>query len=551
VPAIIIRSPSGEEHRLELSSRPILLGRAEDCDFVLRNDVEVSRHHAEIWADERGRVIVADRGSKNGTRVDDGETFRGTQRIAQECIRLGEHVIHIIGARPQPSGSERVVFAADVPAPAGADTQFFPSSRGFNLSQQRLTLLMQLTERIGGAFERKQLLEQALDACCEALGFERGLIVLRTPRGETELPVTRNVERDEGGAFKVSRTLINRALVHGERAIVNNPATDLAGRMTESLMRFPICSALCVPILNRDEILGVIYGDRITQGAPYQPEDVDFLAAIAQQVGIGLANLRLFQTHVESQRMYAELERARVIQKRLLPRQPLQIGRVRIEGFNQPSSAVSGDYFDYFPLEDGRVGVIIADVSGHGLPAALVMANLQSAVRVALAGDTDLPRLVSRLNRLICQNTSSTEFVTAVIGTVDPNTAEVDYVVAGHPTPIAVRPDGAAALDPPGSLALGIEPNERYEVARVAPGDGVGALLFYTDGLTEAGQERGNPMGLKPLLQALQNLKAPSTDSMIRAACSVVRAHLEPVAPADDMTLLALDLCHEPSSRKA
>ena len=396
MPTLVVYNPDHTRRiTVELGDRTLKVGRADSCDIVLREDAEVSREHAEVLLDDQGRIVVTDRGSKNGTRVDEGAAFRDDRRVASRSIRIGGHLIRILGApTPAEDPPTPVTFTPDEHTPT-SDTQFFPSSRGPELNQQRLSLLIQLTERIGGVFERKQLLEEALDACCEALDFERGLIALKTQRGETELPVTRNVDRDETGAFKISRTLINRALVGGERAIVNNPATDLAGNISESFARFPICSALCVPILYRNEILGVIYGDRVTRASTYQPGDVDFLAAIAQQVGVGLANLRLFQEHVRSQRMYAELEQARQIQQRLLPSAPLQIGRVAIEGYNQASSAVSGDYYDYFDLEDGRVGIIIADVTGHGLPAALMMANLQSAIRVALSAELSLPDLAT------------------------------------------------------------------------------------------------------------------------------------------------------------
>ncbi|HMQ14762.1 MAG TPA: FHA domain-containing protein, partial [Phycisphaerae bacterium] len=244
MPKLIIHTPEGQRCELDLASRHLKLGRADWCDFVLRNDAEVSREHAEIWLDDGGGVIVEDLGSKNGTRVDDGPVFKGSRRPAARMIRIGEHEIEIVGAS---QSAEQPRFAPDHDTRL-SDTQYFPSSRGLgDFNQQRLGLLIQLTERIGGVFERKQLLEQALDACCGALGFERGLIVLKTQRGDTELPVVRNIQRDETGAFKVSRTIINRALVEGERAIVNNPATDLQGSLTESLVRFPICSALCVP----------------------------------------------------------------------------------------------------------------------------------------------------------------------------------------------------------------------------------------------------------------------------------------------------------------
>ncbi|MFQ5806928.1 MAG: SpoIIE family protein phosphatase [Phycisphaerae bacterium] len=543
MPSLVIYGPDGtRKTTVEVTDRPLKIGRADTCDIVLRDDAEVSREHAEITLDELGRVVVTDKGSKNGTRVDDGVVFRDGQRIASRSLRVGEHVIHVLGAAsPATVPESRVMFTPDEPAQV-ADTQFFPSTRGLDLNQQRLALLMQLTERIGGVFERKQLLEQALDACCEALGFERVLIALKTQRGDTELPVTRNVERDETGAFKVSRTLINRALLEGERAIVNNPATDLAGNLSDSLVRFPICSALCVPILYRNEILGVIYGDRITQASTYQPEDVDFLAAIAQQVGNGLANLRLFQEHVRSQRVYAELEQARLIQRRLLPPAPLRLGRITIEGHNEASSAVSGDYFDYFDLENGRVGLIIADVTGHGLPAALMMANLQAAIRVALSADIALPELATRINKLICRNTASHVFITAILGTVDSQTGLVEYVGAGHPFPVLLGGGAVRIPEDKNSLPLGINPGESYEVMRIDPADQVAAALFYTDGLVEATAQNGQMLGLEPIITALSSLNELLPATIVRTARDVVRQHLGELANMDDMTLLAVQV---------
>lgn len=545
---LLIQTPDGRKATLDLTDKRLKLGRAEWCDFVLRNDAEVSREHAQIWLDDQGRILVEDMQSKNGTRVDDGEAFRGARQVATHSIRIGEHQIEIVGAPPRPAKARTPAptFIETVPAGIG-DTQFFPSTRKLelDLNRQRLDHLMQLTERIGGVFERKQLLEQALDACCDALRFERGLIALKTQRGDTELPVSRNVQRDENGAFKISRTLINRALVDGEQAIVNNPATDLVGNLTESLVRFPINSALCVPILYRSEILGVIYGDRVTtgDGEPYMPEDVDFLAAIAQQVGVGLANLRLFQEHLQAQKVFAELQAARGIQQRLLPAKPLEIGRVRIEGYNEASSAVSGDYFDYFDLGDGRAGIIIADVAGHGLPAAMVMANIQSAVRVALTGQISLPELAERINRLICLNTGTALFVTAILGIVDAHTGVFEYVGAGHPPPISLARGKATPLtEENNSLFLGYEHDETYHVQRIEPADNMAGWLLYTDGVNEATDRDGSLLGIQPVVRALGELNDITADNMIRVARNVVRQHLDGVPIADDLTLLAIQL---------
>jgi serine phosphatase RsbU (regulator of sigma subunit) len=538
MPSLIVRSRQGTCAAVELSRRPITLGRSDTCDVVLRDDGEVSREHAQVWLDEDGRVLVADQGSKNGTRVDGGEPFHDVVQPAARTIHIGEYELEIAGSAPAPRVSA-VRFAPDPPTQV-SETQVFPSSQGLDLNQQRLGLLMRLTGRIGTAFERKQLLEQALDACCETLGFERGLIALRTPRGDPELPVSRNLQCDEHGAYKVSRTLINRALLHGERAVVNNPATDLAGQLTESLVRFPICSALCVPIMNREEILGVIYGDRVTHASTYTAEDVDFLAAIAQQVGVGLANLRLFQEHLRSQKMLHELDQARMIQRGLLPARPLRRGRVSLAGHNEPSSLVGGDYFDYFELGADRVGLIIADVTGHGLPAALMMANLQAAVRVGLTVDVPLRELALRLNRLVFNNTDSNVFITALLGRVDATTGAVEYVNAGHPPPILLSEQKACPAVGEHSLPFGVDPEEVYDVQRIEPRRDLYGALFYTDGLIDAANPAGELLDLPPVIDALASAPARTAQGVLDQALALVHRHLAGASNTDDLTLLAL-----------
>ncbi len=541
-PRLVVRTREGVYATVPLTHRPVTIGRSQSCDLVLRDDGGVSREHAQVWLDERGRVQVADRGSKNGTRVDNSDAFRDAVRPAQRWIRVGEYEIEVVGVGRPPAALESDVrFTPDSPTLIG-DTKFFPSSQRLDLNLHRLTLLMSLTERIGGAFERKQLLEQALDACCEALGFERGLIALKTPRGEPELPVTRNIQRDETGAFKISRTLINQALVHGERAIVNNPAVDLVANLSESLVRFPICSALCVPILHRSEVLGVIYGDRITKTADvstYTPEDVDFLAAIAQQVGVGLANLRMFQEHLRTQKVYLELEQARTIQQRLLPARPLSLAHLTVLGHNEPSSHVGGDYFDYFPLGQDRVGLIVADVTGHGLPAALIMANLQAAVRVALTADAPLPDVADRLNRLVYLNTDSDVFITAIIGRICARTGRLEFVNAGHPAPLRLAEGRVIAVESDNSLPLGVRENERFRVQEVAPARSPSALLLYTDGLIEADDAAGRMLDLPPVIAALARLATPSAEAVLNAALETVRGHVGEARVVDDLTLMA------------
>ncbi len=536
---LIIRHPGGRQSRLTLSRKPVRIGRGLECDHDLgADDAEVSRKHADIWLSEEGQVLVTDLRSKNGTRVDDGEPFWNETRVAQRVVHIGEHQFEIVRdvAAGDDSTLSDITFGPDRPPNAGPLTTF-PSSKGFNLGQERLMLLMRLSERISGSFERRQLLEQALDSCFETLGFERGLVAVKTPRGDVEQPVTRNVQPEE-----VSRTLINRALIDGERAIVNDVATDLKGNLTDSLVRFPICSALSVPILHRGEVLGVIYGDRVTDttARPYQREDVDFLGAIAQQVGVGLSNLRLFENRMLVEQYQRELERARAIQRRLLPRAPLQVGGIMAEGYNEPSAGVSGDYYDFIDLGDGRLGFVIADVVGHGLAAALLSTNLQAAMHVALSGTDNLPEIAARINRWICKNTESHVFITGILGMVEASTGMVRYVSAGHHGPIVVGNQRIEPMHCEGALPLGIEPNEVFDEHAVKPDDNTRVILFYTDGLIEASIPDGPLLGMAPVGDALAQMTAPTGSEVIKTLRALVRGHLHGESNEDDMTLLTL-----------
>ncbi|MBN2447068.1 MAG: SpoIIE family protein phosphatase [Phycisphaerae bacterium] len=542
MPDLIIRHPDGRQTTVTLSRQPVRIGRGLECDIDLgATDAEVSRRHADIWLNDEGQVVVADLKSKNGTRIDGQGAFWDDTRVAYRSIQIGEHQIDIAGA-PTRTGSTiagPVEFGPDRPPNAGQLT-VFPSSRGFQLSQERLSLLMKLSERISGAsLDRRELLEQGLDTCFDTFGFERGLIVVKAPRGETEPPVTRNVQPEQ-----ISRTLINRALVDGQRTIVNDVETDLRGNISESLVRFPICSALCVPLVHRDEILGVIYGDRVTDTAarPYQAEDVDFLAAVAQQIGLGLANRRLFETHLRMQQLERELQRARDIQRQLLPAEPLQAGRVTIAGYNEPSEAVSGDYFDYFTLPDDRIGFVIADVVGHGLPAALLSTNLQAAANVALSGIDSLSHVVARINRLICRNTLPHAFITAILGMVDTRSGDITFVSAGHPGPLLVGQEFSEAIDCHGALPLGIDDEEEFDVLTLHPESHVKAIVFYTDGLIEAANGDGELLGLPEIKNTLATLREPTNKEIIRVLRGRVRKHLGRLDNEDDLTLLTMQL---------
>lgn len=540
MPRLVYDDLHGKRHLLELSTKPVLIGRKDTCDLCIE-DGEVSREHAAVRVNDANQVIVSDRGSKNGTSVDSGPTFHGAERAAQQMIRVAEHIINI----EYSTTTSNLPPVPAAPSQTG-DLTVFPSTAGIDLSKDRLNLLMQLAERISaGAFDRRQLLEKALSECIRTFDFERGLIALRTARGDTESPVTHKMQPDQ-----VSRTILNPALNDGQRSVMND-LSDIPN-ISESVVINKICSALCVPILHHSEILGVIYGDRVTTPTvrPYQKPDVDFLAAVAQQIGSGLSNLRLLDERLRYERAQAEIEQASAIQRKLLPEKPLEVGGARLIGLNEPSAFVSGDYYDYVPLGDDQAAFVIADVSGHGLAAAMLAVNLQAAFHLAIEELIKFPTfdervealgsMTERINRLICRNTGDDKFVTGIIGLVHPPARQIALTNGGHHPPIVVG-DEVRGLEVTSDLLLGLVDDMPYGVQRFELTPNEQRLLFYTDGLIEAANTSGDMLGIEAVLENLQSKTVTDQDPPIKLVLEHVRDFMAGLANEDDMTLLEIN----------
>jgi phosphoserine phosphatase RsbU/P len=379
-----------------------------------------------------------------------------------------------------------------------------------------------------------------MDICFEMLRFERGAIGLRVVNGRgVDWPVVRNL-RGEGGELTVSRSVLGRAMDHGERAVIADAGGE-AIDPTVSMVQHGICSAMCVPLRNEDEILGVIYGDRTTTGAIYTPEDVDFLAAIAVQVSIGLINARLMAEQKAKLEMEAELDVAREIQQQLFPRSLPERDDVAFAVLNDPGRRVSGDYYDVIEMDDGRIGFVIADVTGEGVAASLLMSNLQGVVRWTMRSCEDLGVLCGQWNQLLCDNTDASKFVTCLTGIIDTAKRDLTYVLAGHPPPYMVR-EATGEVDTLSAEAhypLGIVDGAIYETTTVRIGEGRCTLVGFTDGVYEAASATGEQFGDERIVKVLSECAKLEPQAMIRRLRKAVATHCRDMPQGDDITMLA------------
>ena len=287
------------------------------------------------------------------------------------------------------------------------------------------------------------------------------------------------------------------------------------------------------------ELVGaILLGPKITETRMTFEEET-LLSLIAQQVGIGVQNAALHEEQMATRLLEEEVATARKIQQQLLPPEPPAIPGWEVCASNSPSRHVGGDYHDFLPLPRGDMGIAIGDVSGKGVPAALLMSNLQAALRVRAHGDQPTEEVVEEMNRQICQNTGLESFISFFLGELEPHGGRLSFTNAGHNAPVVVRNGGDIETLEAGGLLLGVFPEASYERGSVGlePGDFV---AFYTDGVTEAMNPQGELYSEERFVETLLRFRGRSAGEIHDGVLAEIAAFQQGSAPDDDLTLILL-----------
>ena len=531
---LLITLSDGRTIRHTLGTRPEVIGRDAACEISI-DDASTSRRHARFAPTSRG-YIVEDLGSKNGTLVNDKPCTSHVLKDGDEVL-LGS-ALAVFRDAELPS-SHSVVIAEDVTASHA--TRYVSRERRLLLPQKRLEMIYEFSGRLTTLQTQGQLLENAMDICFDTLHFERGAVGVRSPdQRALDWPVVRNM-RGREGEITISRTLLNRALEHGERAIYTDDGTGTTDP-TVSMVQQGIRSAMCVPLIHQDQIMGIVYGDCISTSTAYTNEDIDFFAGIAQQISIGLINCRLAAEQERMIQLSRELDLARQIQTALFPTAMPDHDRLRVAAINDPGARVSGDYYDVIEREDGRVWCLVADVTGEGVAAALLMANLQAAVRVTISEADDPAVLLSRWNRLICRNTDPSKFITCLLALIDPDARTVRFASAGHCPPFIVRPGQSAPekLTTESGYPLGVDEQAEYVTTTEEARSDPFTLLCYSDGVIEALDNEGQAFGADRMIEVLAALADDlNPHTVVRQLRMQVARFAAGAKQSDDITVLA------------
>ena len=303
---------------------------------------------------------------------------------------------------------------------------------------------------------------------------------------------------------------------------------------------FQTKTMLCMPMRDRkNKIIGVFQILNKHDGA-FTKEDEHFLEAFSVHAALAIENARLHQDIVEKERIEKELEIAGAIQRRLLPKQLPSLTGYEIDAVARPSKNVGGDYYDLIMLADGKYAFVIADVSGKGVPAALLVSTLHASLHAYIDGAADLAQLVKRLNVVVHGNTEAERFITLFMAVLDPSDGTLTYVNAGHNFPFILRTQ-QSSIQPLSStgLPLGMFDGVEFqqETVKLDPSE---YLVLYTDGVTEAMNKSFDEYGESRLRQMMIGSGDKSASGFLGSIVSDVEKFVAGEPQSDDLTMLVL-----------
>jgi serine phosphatase RsbU (regulator of sigma subunit) len=411
--------------------------------------------------------------------------------------------------------------------------------------QQELRLLLRAI--LSGAERRQGAIPFALDSdgrlyapepADEAVLQGLGLVPGRPPtrRDAGDWVVAEQADPETAIVIGVARP-VGEALQEMRRTAANNLALGLGLAALALLGILPLSRRMTRHLATLTEGAERLAAGELGVRVPV-PHGREF-ARLAETFNRMARDLRANQERLlEQERLRKELEIGRRIQEELLPREPLRAPFAEVGGVSIPAREVGGDFFNYFRLGEDEVAILVGDVSGKGVPAALLMASLQATIRARLALERDLARLVDCLDREMANDEPLAPYYTLFLAVLEGGTGRLRYVNAGHNTQFILRPDRAESLASTGRPP-GLYPGGGYEECAVELRDHDGLFLF-TDGLVEAEDESGEPFGTSRLEALLRVHQGQELGSLLAGVDSAVRAHRGPVEAADDATMVAL-----------
>src|SRR5215831_13657143 len=529
---------NGRRKTYVLNKDKFSIGRKPQNDLIF-NLGDVSREHAIIEAAGE-KFVIKDLGSRFGTFVNE-------KRVEESPLVHGDRVR--VGSSPQTQfvfklgettggGKERTTQTSSISAPIVGDLR-------------QVTLLLEGLRAMGSGRVLEEVLAIVLDSAIDLAGAERGFVMLASAKDQLEFKLARGRggKTLTGEGIVVSHVITDQVFREGV-ALVREDLLDasLKGKHDQTLVA-GIRAAICVPLRLAAmadvafpspadvRTIGVLYVDSSQRAGFISPATRAALEAVADQAALAIQNARLFKEAAEKQRMEQDLLRAAEMQLSLLPPRLHTAGPLEVAGNTLPCRSVGGDFFDYFDAAGNLFVFAVADVSGKGMPAALLAAQTQGIFSTRAEVMESPAQVMTQVNRTLSRR-STKGFVTMACAVLDEG-GKLVSCNAGHNPPLVLRADGKIDVLEVGGLMLGPFENATFgeQATELGPGD---AVVIYSDGVTECTDPSGEFYGEDRVYACLRECTGLSANGVLERIFRAVSEFSGDAPQADDITVLVV-----------
>jgi len=419
----------------------------------------------------------------------------------------------------------------------------------FQLRQRvnELTAVYSVTMMLADARDLQKVLQRTVELVAEVMQTKAASIrLIDRDHDELVIKAVHNLSAQylAKGPIRLSKAVIDQVALSPQGfEYVKNMATDPRVQYPHESQREGIVSMLSAGMRYKGQPVGVIRVYTENEQT-FSQLRIDLLKAVAAQAAAAIENARLLEETRESEALEKQVRMAADVQQRMLPQTPPKMTGLDLASVYVPSYDLGGDFFDFIPLPDENVGLVIADVSGKGVPASLIMASVRAFLRAQVDNVYYLYEIMRRINLMLCRDTKPSEFVTLFYGVLDVKNRRLTYSNGGHPPALLLRGGNITEL-PTENMVLGIDPNEPYQqrVVDLKKGD---TVLLYTDGLPDARNFQDETFGRQRVLDSLKkagDATKAKADTIAQSILWDLRKFVGLTKRTDDVTMLVAKIC--------
>ncbi len=542
IPKLVVIEPGGSRREVDVTPTPFRIGRQAGNELALR-DSRISRQQAQIVTDN-GKYLLEDMGSRHGTFVNGQRVIKHELR-SDDSIDFGVPESYQLVFMSSEESLGELIQRVESSVPAAA------TSVGHGL--HHLGVLLEVARALHSSMSLEDVLASVLDAALQVTKTQRGVLLLMQD-GELQPSVVRSAEHRmmRPQDIEISQSVLRQVVNSRRELIVSDTGVDERIRDQASVVRLELHTIVAIPLEKLPvmgsldttisgkpaELLGVLYLDSHAPSTAFSDLDREVLRSLAQEAATVVENARLFALARTRERLEHEMKIAQEIQRRLLPKSFPQSDVFSITGTTIACEMVGGDYLDVLELESGRYGLVVADIAGKGIPAALMASMLQGTFSATAGTELAMKVVAGRVNKYMVEHSLDDRYATLFYAVLDAD-GSLEYLNAGHVPGMVLSRGGVVRYLPSDNFPLGMFDFAEYSSSsdKLAPND---FLVLYSDGVSEAQNERGDLFGEQGLRDLLIKFQGKTANDLFEAIHSGVREFTQGAPQSDDMTVFVV-----------